>query len=731
MTLTVNIKDKNGNILRTLQFPDGTNQNVIRKTVQATKGSTLGGIAEAASTIGRGIAGEVAGGLAGIATIFGDDPAGNVRATRDFIAGDGPNTIAGEQALQSFGDFIEPAVEVGNLISSGLVGLASLPTGGVDAAVENIKSVNKRGLGETLGDLGADVNPALGALGKTTPAALLSAPVVAPLARGLRTPKDVAPPGGVKPKPLVKPTTSFDASFEVGTAPELATYKTIVSDLQKGKSKRAAVAVKPIEEIRLAAEELKIDLNPSHYSSNRAFIDVEQSLKSQPGTKLAGVEEAAIAKLGQVADDLIKETIKKDNVSISLFDDEVRTSFTTTIKNLEKKSDKFYNAIDEAIPGATIIIPTASKVFIDGVLKSFGGNVGALTAIEKRLLDTLTVVEKGKRVEKNVTYAELDRLRKDIGDGYNKTGPFKDESVANLDQVYKALSIDQQAVTTGFGVGAEYAAARKLVQSRKDLELRALELFGSNIRGSLVPKITGAANKLTKGDVSGLRNMLKAVPKKHRAEAAAMVLDAIFSAGSRIPGTLGPGFVKAFKGLNDNPSAKAMLFAELPPEVLVTFEKIGKVATGIFRSKALENTSRTARDLIAAMDDGGMFAKIYQNTGQIVAAEGLTSSFGATGLGTTFVVLKAFWKGRTTATEAADSLLTSPRFSKAIEMAANGNIQGSNALMRGTAAFQNWLRTLSPNDAAQVAAVGLIPWLLEDVPTSPPGESRQNITTNF
>ena len=117
-------------------------------------------------------------------------------------------------------------------------------------------------------------------------------------------------------------------------APERKAYQQILDDLKKGKEK-AAEQVLPDEAILKAADDLGVDLNPSHYSTNQVFIEVEQALKSRPGSKLGAVETKAIEKLGQRADELIADL--GGQTDKALLDFRVRTQAETTIHALHSR----------------------------------------------------------------------------------------------------------------------------------------------------------------------------------------------------------------------------------------------------------------------------------------------------------------------------------------------------------------------------------------------------------
>ncbi len=510
------------------------------------------------------------------------------------------------------------------------------------------------------------------------------------------------------PEPAVKIAPEVP-SAPPAIAPITEQYQDVSSALKSGSAEKLAPEIKPDKQIMKDAEDLGIDLNPSHYSTNRAYIDMEQALKSRPGSLLSTVENKAIVDLGTKADDLI-ETLG-GQTDKSILDSGLRSEFDSTISGLEKHSDLLYTKVEESIPKATKIKANYTRDFIKGQLKDLGGNESLLTSAEKKLADL---------IETRPTYAAIDRVRKDIGSAIGKrSGPFKDDDVGQLKQLYAVLSQDQEGVAKAFGVGDDFSDAKKLVSKRKDLEDQAITLLGKDLQGSLIPKMRQSATALTKGDVSSLNKLMDSVPEGRKSEVAATMLNDLFAAGARRNAPLGQGFMNAFAGLNRNPGAKAALFRHLPAEAEKRFDMLGRVSTGLYSSKALENTSKTARDVISAMDSGGLLAKMYGIGKAVAAAEGVSTSVGMPGLGTAGVIGSVLAKGSSSAAKKADELLSSQAFRDAMKLATQGSKESAEKKISLTPEYQAWLKAQNPKVQKQIAAVGLIPFLTSDEDNKP------------
>lgn len=608
-------------------------------------------------------------------------------------------------------DIIEPvATAVSSIVAepmAGLTGLFSLPFGH-EQATKNVEAVKKaltyipktaegmetlRQVADVLEPVGQAVtdvedfagdtaftatgSPIIGAVAKAVPTAALEALGVGSIKRAAKTGRAINREGEPVPDRPLKSETQ-------------ATYKDIEKSLKQKNIKKAADQVQPDVEILKAAEDLGINLNPSAYSKNQAYRQMEQALKDRPGSKLGEIESRAISDLGESADKLISDI--GGTTDKSILDIDIRDNITNKITKLGKDAGRIYDKVGATIPSKTKITPKNTISYLDETLEKLGGDTSLLSAPEKRLL---ALTGEGR----SPTYAALDRVRKDVGAGFKGKGVFKDESASILKRVYKSLSEDQQDVAKAFGVGEEYSLAKKLVSTRKDLEKSAQKLLGRDLQKSIIPKLISAATALTKGDVSKFKDLMNSIPRDKRTEVAGTMLNDLFTQGARNKGALGQGFVNAYKGLKRNKAAKDVLFRDLPKGARARFDKIGKVAEGIYKAKALENKSRTAASIIAAMDDGGLLSKMYSGAKRVPGVRGAST------------IADAFLNKVTPATQVADDLLTSPSFRKAIDLAADGKSRQAENIIKSSPSFKKWLKSQKDSVRNIARVTGLIPYL--------------------
>ena len=641
---------------------------------EPTVGEQALGAGEAALAIGAGALAEPVAGIAGLATAaFEGAEAGAemVDEVREWLSYT-PQTERGKEYVETVAGVMQPVAEYFTDV--------------------------EESLGEST--LEATGSPMLAAAAHSVPTAAMEA-----LGLGLLRRPSQAAQSAAKAQRRVKTNpemTPEDIARET-LVPEERSWQEITEAVKRGQRKDVAEQVRPDTEILAQAEELGVDLNPSHYSTNEAYKRVEQAVTKSRDSELAAREARAIRDLGERADELITEF--GGSTDKSLLETNIRTRMDDTIKDLSEKARNEYRQVKELIPPATKVNAQASKAYLDQRLADMGGDISGLSDAERQLWSVLDS-------DRPPTYARFDQLRRDIGAGYARQGPFKDVDSANLDAVYRALSIDQQGVADAMGAGKHYAAGRKLVSTRKTIEDQAQKMFGRELQQSIVPKLTSATTALTKGDVQRFRNLFNAMPPDMRQTAAMTALNDVFTAGSRGGGSLGQGFANAYEGLSRNAGAKAELFKHLPKEAQQRFDAIGKVSTGIYRAKALENTSRTAVAILQALESGGLVARVMdQATDRALNVGAVTPGLRGTAAGAT--VAKRALKETFDKRQAADKLLSSNEFNRAMNVAMEGRVKEAEVMLRRSSTWQTFRNTLGEGTKAQLAAVGPIAWLTQ------------------
>ena len=474
-----------------------------------------------------------------------------------------------------------------------------------------------------------------------------------------------------------------------------------------------------------SAERLNIEIPLSSAARDRTFQEAAQAAKSQRGSELARREARAIDQTRESVREFISD-LRGGDLSVASFDDKLSRRFFDEIGSLRENSDRAFKIVEQAIPRAVDIDIPSSRRFIRQTLEEVGDNIDALSAPERDLLNLVRRAQQGNPI----TYGAVDRIRRDIGRGFERQGIYQDVEDKILADVYNAISTDQIRVADGVDrrVGDALREGNRLISTRKDLEKVSKNLFGNQLEKSILPQIQTAANELAKGNRRPLQKILRNVPAEFRPEASAVVLDRVFATASK-GADLSEGFVKAFAQLNKNPEAKRELFKNLPGQAIKTFNDIGNVWTGLIRSKALENKSKTARDLLQAMPAGGI-EKMLLGAEAASKVPGVSNVMGT--------VVSAV-KGRSkTAIEKADDFITSRAFEQAIKEAAVARTEDQllriNQKLRENTKFKNWFKTLPRDDQRAIESQGFISWFTQPAATvgavEPDTEQVANDGTN-
>jgi len=482
-------------------------------------------------------------------------------------------------------------------------------------------------------------------------------------------------------------------------APELAqTAKTAAGGGLGAKAATQTLAEQAAPDLKVveAAKRLGIEdyLQPDHVTTNQAYRELAQAVKSVPGSEARSAEIAGLEKVGERASSLVEEI--GGTRDLSALDASVKTRLQTTVNSLTKNADDLYTQVRAAIPAKTTAPATETLAFLKQHADEVGGAVN-LAPVERKLLASL------EQTGRPLTYAYLDQTRKQIGQAMRKaTGPFADSESGMLKKLYGTLSSDQQAVADSVGAGDLYRAAAASVAVRKGVEDDMASLFGKELSGSLTGNLAGAVRALTKGDASKLTKMLAAVPDDMRQEVAASGLATAF----RTAGTQGPinfgTFTKMYERLLENKQSYAALMSNLPQPARKQISDLYRV------SKAISSASReriTTGRIMAVQDEfkaaDSLAGRLYETAkrGAVGAAAG-TVVGAVAGPGAGAAVASALTKGaKPQAIKAVDALITSPEF-----IAATRSATGSPAAVRKLAyskMFSNFVRALGNPPAMQ------------------------------
>tara|TARA_R110000744_G_scaffold352095_3_gene458144 strand:- start:6871 stop:9210 length:2340 start_codon:yes stop_codon:yes gene_type:complete len=551
-----------------------------------------------------------------------------------FQPSDIPRAAAG---LMSF----TPAGKAGSLV--GAAGAAA----GTQLAIEGTQAAAGGSFDAEQVPIAAGLGVAGAGLGKVASAAMNKAPV--PTAPALQTPT------------------------------ELAASATTASGGGMGSERAARVLATqsaPDPKVVEAAERLGVSeyLQPDHVSTNQAYRELAQAVKSMPGSHARAQEMSGLDELARKADDVILEL--GGSLDLSNLDRGVKTRIKEVQSGLYDEAEKMYGDLREAIKPNTPAPATNTVEWIKNRAAELGGEE-YLSPLEAKVLRSMST-------DTAPTYARLDDLRKNLTVArIKKEGVFKDADSGMIKKLEKLLLTDQKVVADEAGVAELFDTARKTVAVRKGVEDDMTALFGRDLEGSLLNSLKTSVVSLSKGDVSKFTKLLKAVPEDMREEVAASGLNTAFGKSARDGKLNFTSYAKWYESLLANKQAHTALMSNLPPASRKRLSDLYRVSNGV--RKATKERITTGR-IQAVRDDlkgaDNLIANIYSIAKRSAAgasAEAITTPLGIPGAGLAAGIASAMVKGRPDVIKATDALIASPEF---ISMAASGDKKAAEQLMK-------------------------------------------------
>ena len=517
--------------------------------------------------------------------------------------------------------------------------------------------------------------------------------------------------------------------------------KSITEATQAGNKKkiptmeRLADEARPDETILQAADRLGIkdQLIPSQYSKSQAYREIEQGLSSIPGSQLNAQQKQATAMLAQKADDMIQQY--GGNIDKAALSTDFKNRGMALVDDLGKQADDLYGKVAQAIPVTTKITADSTVGYLTNKAKELGG-AEALSPIERRTLSMLS--GGGKQVpldpnspqalatygqateyQRNLpTYARVDQLRKQVGEGLRGRGVFKDAESGSLKQLYAKLSDDQQSAANQLGAGDLFSAAKQVVARRKAIEDDLMGVLGKDLSGALTAKTGNAIRSLATGNYKDFDSIMSKIPKDQQQRVVMTSLNDALTAGSRMEKQLSaPGFTDWYEGLKRNGTARRKLYQYMPKDARRTLDDIAKVAKGMREaSKERITTGRIQALMDNFANEGGMLSKLYGVGKDVAMAEGAGHVVGLPGVGAASVIVRAMSKTKTPVMKAADELLSSPQFKSALnEYASAGGSSKKTSIIEAKLSkspkYQKWLKSLTKAQQASIKSDGVMVWL--------------------
>ncbi len=438
----------------------------------------------------------------------------------------------------------------------------------------------------------------------------------------------------------------------------------------RGATERLAAQAAPDAETVAAADRLGIldNLQPDHYSTNVAYRQLAQLVKSQTGSPAYVAQKEGLDRVAARADELI--TQMGGTADLSQLNATIRGQLEATQKQLADKADQLYAQVRRGVDAQQEVPAEFVLSFIRRRADDLGGEAN-LSSMERTILRKLDPKPARREVDGLVieesrapTYALLDDVRRDVGSVAGRAGPFKDADTGLAKKLYALISDDQAAVVSRLGLSDVYDAARAAVSTRKGIEDDLSALFGKALDRSLVSDLNRAVRALGSGDAAQLVGFLKSVPQDLRRQTVASGLSTFFQRTARGGEMDFAGYARWFEGLERNRQAYAAIMSNLEPAQVRQLTDLARVARGVSMSKGEFIATGKAINPKALEQADSLIGRVYDEvkrrgvTG--VAAEAVGTSAGMPGFAS--ALQTALNQNRPTIAQAADRLITSPEF---------------------------------------------------------------------
>lgn len=501
--------------------------------------------------------------------------------------------------------------------------------------------------------------------------------------------RDILAREGVDPATLSAPLQSA----ELATAPAI----------KRGEEIAATMTMNPA---RVAAHEAAgISAPIAALTDDVAAQEMGGALAAVHGSKASEALDAYTKALTDHAKKITDETVGSlDSGAVS---ESLKMSMQDTIKKLADDSDVIYAKINQLVPQNTIV---NSKPILNE-LQKLGANrqagIEGLSAVERNVFSKL----KGKP-----TYADVDALRKDIGNSIGKfKGNWVNEDQGTLNRLYGQLTKMQEGAANqvGAGAGTLWSNVKKLDVARHQTQKNADFLFGENLAGGVSKKMEAAINMLAKREPKAFAKVIKSVPDDYKGKVLMSAMDNVmrksYASGDVVDAN---GFAKFWSELGRSPTNKAMLTKHLPEGAAERLDNMAIMAQGL----ANINKNKVKTGIIP-----DAFKDFNQTKGLIGKLYGFSQKASLAPSGTmraAGVVADLAAKARTDAVEAADNLLASPEFRTAVLSTNKGPkiAQIAEARLKKTDAYKGYIDELSRTNSKKavnaISSQGLIGYLL-------------------
>ena len=468
---------------------------------------------------------------------------------------------------------------------------------------------------------------------------------------------------GQAARSIVPTSRSAQTIAQAAKAATKAEEQTIKATAQAAKgSSRAkeilAESASPNQETIRSAERLGIAdyLQPDHVTTNQIYREIAQAVKSIPGSEARKAEILGLEEVAKRADKLIDDL--GGTSDYSTLSTKVKDNMKSIQESLDFESDKLFRKVNSSIPPKTSVTPKKTLAWLETQIDELGG-IKNLSPLEKTVYSSL----KPKNI-KNPTYANVDRIRKDLTAArIKKEGVFKDANSGLIKKLEGLLLDDQQSVAKEQGVLDVFNDARRTVAIRKGVENDMKSIFGRELEKSIVTPLTESVKNLPKGDVDKFIKLIKSVPEEMRQEVTASGLATAFGKSGKQSSISFTNYANWYENLSRNKQAYNALMSNLPKEAVGQLKDLYNVSQGISSAGKERITTGRLQVIQKQIENAdSLIGNIYEVARKGALIEAATTSIGLPGTGLAGAIGSALTKGKTPIMKAADELISSPEF---------------------------------------------------------------------
>lgn len=458
-----------------------------------------------------------------------------------------------------------------------------------------------------------------------------------------------------------------------------------------------------------AAERLDVQAPLATLTDQQPIHEIVGAAAAVPGSRTNEELVRFSRDLTKRAEDLIEQTsgyLDKEVVSENL-----KTGMQDQIAQLTAKSSDIYKQIDSAVPPDTIVNAKQLRQEIARRGAKSQKGVGGLSKVEQDVFSAL----QGKP-----TYFDLDRLRRDIGASIGRTeGTYTNEQSSILKDMYSKITELQEGVAdqVGGGAGDLWRQAKDMDKARFALQENSEFLFGKNNVGSIMPKLESSLSMLAKGNNKPFKDIVASIPDAQRPAVISGAIDSVlrksYAGDVRLDAN---GFAKWYNQLSRSETNKRTLMNELPEGAEARLDDLYLLAQGL--SNVTNNRVRTGvvNSIFKQYDNAdGFVAKLYNISNKAAETPVVGAAIGPAGR-VIAATAKMAAKEKTPSIQAADELLASDAFRSAVlsmDLPAKKRVRAMRRL-ESTDAYKKYLAAQNKTRAAQIASMGLIPFLASE-----------------